>query len=52
MNMKKILMFGGGILQKMYMEYGIPVYVYMTAEEFNMSNMMLAIQECINNKQR
>ena len=28
MNMKKILMFGGGILQKMYMEYGIPVYVY------------------------
>ena len=21
-------MFGGGILQKMYMEYGIPVYVY------------------------
>ena len=28
-------MFGGGILQKMYMEYGIPVYVYMTAEEFN-----------------
>lgn len=35
-----------------YMAYGIPVYVYMTAEEFNMSNMMLAIQECINNKQR
>lgn len=28
------------------------LYMYMTAEEFNKSYMMLAIQECINNKQR